>query len=206
MTKLALLSVLSIAFIVIAVSCSGDHSNPGETAGDATADDSKIGGFPEILVCFDDYCGPDSATDCSAGVCTLARHLDFGMLGAGEETVKHLTISNRASCALPSGVNSCASPHLCSLTIAPDSRHENVGLGFEPGTNDNGHFQAVGSWAVPIELRRPAYDGCEDGATDSISLGIRYTAPLFIAPDQATMVIESNDPYASMVKVNLVAN
>ncbi len=171
-------------------------------------------GYPDLKVCYDNYCGPDDNAECQSepGVgitCTTSVPLDFGNIGLNSTGTQTITLKNVADCPRPEGGDICDFPELCMVTVNQNSSRQNVGFGFEQGSNLLGHFQIVGSVAMPAELAQGVYTAnCAEKAThlSEVKMRLNYNAPPMKSQDEAVLVIESNDPLNPLIRVPIKAS
>ena len=171
-------------------------------------------GYPDLKVCYDNYCGPDNNAECQSepGVgitCTASVPLDFGNIGLNTTGTKSITLKNVADCPRPEGTNLCDLEELCKVTITPDSNRENIGFGFAKGSNILGHFEIRGSVAMPAELAKGVYTAnCSEKANllSEVNVFLNYNAPPMMSQDEAMLIIESNDPLNPVIRVPIKAS
>ncbi len=125
--------------------------------------------------------------------------LNFGNIGLGAVGTARLTIKNAAECPQFPGVASCDS---CALVIDADPEGQNIGLGFAPGTNDQGFFGIVGSTNLPYALKQRDLECDEDG---EVRLSLEFNAPTVEGPYSTVLIIESNDPDEPVVELPILA-
>lgn len=137
------------------------------------------------------------------------RALDLGNIQLGQVGNANVTIKNTAQCPPFPNAEPCTS---CALLLAPNPDAEDVGVGFKPGSNMEGHFGFGSSVTTPVEIRQRSFQQCEDGGAEcqceedgQISFTLTYSAPETEAQSEATLVIESNDPDEPVVEIPIQA-
>ncbi len=171
-------------------------------------------GYPDLKVCYGNYCGPDDNAECQSepglGItCTASVPLDFGNIGLGGTGTQVVTLKNVADCPRPDGADLCDFPELCLVSINKNSNRENIGFGFAKGTNQLGHFEIVGSVVMPAELAQEVYTAnCSEKIShlSEVKMRLNYNAPPMQSQDEAMLVIESNDPLNTVIKVPIKAS
>jgi len=177
-------------------------------------------GHPALAVAYGGYSGPAPA-DCAtrfdgttpvidhdpAGaalieVCRIpdASALDFGNIGLGTRGAVRVTLRNTAACPILPDLDACDT---CALTVAVDPTRAGVGLGFLPGTNDDGLFEFEGAQSLPVVVRQQSV-AC--GATGEVPLVLRFAAPAVVGVHTTTVAVESDDPGAPLVLVPVTAS
>lgn len=176
-------------------------------------------GHPALALVYGAYAGP-APTDCATRfdgstkvidrdptgaalieVCRIpdASALDFGNIGLGARGAARLTLRNTAACPILPDLDPCDT---CALTVAVDPTRAGVGLGFMPGTNDDGFFAFDGAQSLPVVVRQQSV-AC--GATGELPLVLGFAAPAVVGVHTTTLAVESDDPGAPLVLVPVTA-
>ena len=150
--------------------------------------------------------GPDTATDCVdedldgvADRCIMSQPFNVGGVGLGSSGSKKFYVRNAANCDPYPDAPDCGT---CVLTLHKNPDRQNIGVGFKPGTNDDGRFQFQGSTATPADI--PQEDATCTGQ-NAIPLVIVFSAPPEEGSSQTTIVIESNDPDEPVIEIPVIA-
>lgn len=166
-------------------------------------------GAPDIEVGYEGYTGGPLVSNCDAstGTCIIpdANALKFGNIGVGASGSARLVIRNTATCQAYPGAEACTS---CALILDKDPAHQNIGVGFKAGTNDQGYFSFAGSTGMPrtIWQRDLSCDNSRDGGLNGpVALVINFQAPQQEGEYHTTIVVESNDADESVVEIPVIA-
>ncbi|MEM6732501.1 MAG: choice-of-anchor D domain-containing protein, partial [Myxococcota bacterium] len=154
-------------------------------------------GTPTLEVCYNGACYPGDG-DCAEGSCTLPP-LSFGNVpleGTGSQVVTLRNVPMDGTCLAPPNSPECTK--VCQLTVAQDPSGANVGFGLETASA----FSIAGTVALPFVVDVPL-DGC-DVLAEQQAL-IRVTAGTTEDTVEDTLVIETNDPAATLVRIPLSA-
>ncbi len=151
----------------------------------------------------------DPQTDCvmDGDVCTLPI-LEMGNVPLGETSTSTVMLRNipaPGECLLrplESGEVDCKP--VCAVTFNPNADGDNIGIGFIP--SDTG-FSLVGGASFPFRIL-PANSNCADGVDfvrGELRMQMNFAASDSPAAAASTLVIETNDPDAAIIKVPVSA-
>ncbi|MEO1174355.1 MAG: hypothetical protein AAFX94_20230, partial [Myxococcota bacterium] len=155
-------------------------------------------GTPTLQVCYGGSCY-DGAADCTDGTCTLPP-LDFGNipLGAsGSEVVTLRNVPADGTCMAPPLSPACTK--VCQLTVDRNPDGANVGFALEGSSTA---FSISGSVPLPFSVD-PAVDGCP--TTDEQQALLRVEGGSVEETVSDTLVFETNDPSARLVRIPVAA-
>ncbi len=158
-------------------------------------------GAPDIDLSYGGAEGP-VASDCEDGKCVVpaVRALSFGNIGLGATGRVELIIRNTAECPSLASAPPCST---CELGIAKNPDAHNVGLGFLPGSNDDGLFTIEDAPALPLQLQQRDLS-CS--ATGELRIMVTFAAPTSTGEHSAVLVIESNDPDEGVIELPVRAS
>ncbi len=139
--------------------------------------------------------GIDDNDDGVVDGCLVNTPLDLGAVGLGSSVTNRLYIRNASDCPPYPGAPDCGT---CVLTLDQDPSRQNLGVGFKAGTNVDGYFTFQGSTTTPAHLPQ-SDDTCD--RPSSVPLVINFNAPTVSGTYTATVVLESNDPFAPLVEI-----
>ncbi|MBI5508741.1 MAG: hypothetical protein HY903_08300 [Deltaproteobacteria bacterium] len=165
-------------------------------------------GAPDVEIHYNNYAGP-MVEDCSGGACVIpaANAMSFGNIGLTAVGTAPLTIRNTALCQPFIGVDACT---LCALTVDKDGAAFDLGIGFKPGTNDDGRFYFGSSTRVPFDILQRNLD-CADAinpnrrAEGAVTIPVNFQAPDVEGEYHTTLVVESTDPDEPVIEIPVVA-
>lgn len=165
----------------------GDPSD-GETTADLRCDGPDLNSN-----------GIDDNADGIVDGCGLNESLNFGAIGPGERRTASIYLVNTSLCVASDIADACET---CTATIAADPSRSNIGLGFKPGTNEDGYFTLGGDVALPAVL--PAADG-SCALPNFLTLPVVFDAPAASGTFETVLVVETDSANMPLVEIPVVA-
>lgn len=154
-------------------------------------------GTPTLEVCYNGECRPVDG-ECTDGTCDLAS-LDFGNVplgGLGSQVVTLRNAPPDGTCLAPPDSPDCT--RVCQLIFEPDPDGENVGFGLLGGTD----FSIAGAVQLPFAIDKPL-NGCDVTSEQDFLIRVNAGDTEDVVTD--TLVLETNDPAAAVVRIPLTA-
>ena len=191
------MAVCGLTLCCLAFGC-GDEAEEGTTQptvdeenGTEPASPGDLG-ISDIELQYNNITGPDVATDCVDGVCTMPSSYHFGMVCPGEQSSLSLVIRNTALCADLEADDAC---EYCALHLGDDGVGD-VGIVFAPGTNESAAFSLVEPSSTTLA---PASDACE--ATNEVEVVVSFSPTDAMSDTSSVLVIHSNDPDEATIEL-----